>query len=344
MSRRDRWGWYHSTPKKPPPEHGIKMKKSGTTWWGHRWIEALEVVLRGDSARLARGRTYARAGRTHDLVVKGGEVTAKVTGSRPTPYKVTIRLAQLTDAAWMKATAGMAEKAQFAAELLAGQMPKEIGEVFREAGTSLFPAQRTDLVTSCTCPDWGDPCKHVAATHYVLGEALDRDPFLLFELRGRAKEQVLDALRAARAGDASAKGRRADAKATTPADLEIPKVILGKLKAADYDRPREALPALHLRFDAPVTHGAVLRQLGAPAAWGGDGSPADVLAPLVRAAAERARSIAMAEPEVDSAEDVVEAAAIKSGVKRGRCTTSASTTTAKATRKPTAGSVQRRGS
>ena len=66
------------------------MKKAGTTWWGQRWIEALEHVLFGDSARLARGRTYARAGRTHDLVVSRGKITAKVTGSRATPYAITI--------------------------------------------------------------------------------------------------------------------------------------------------------------------------------------------------------------------------------------------------------------
>lgn len=297
MSRWDRWDGYRASPKKPPPEHGIRMKKAGTTWWGQHWIEALEVVLRGDSPRLARGRTYARAGRTHDLVVKNGEVTAQVTGSRATPYEITIKLTQLSDSAWSKTIAAMAQKAQFAAELLAGQMPKEIDAVFREAGTSLFPAQRSDLVTSCSCPDWGDPCKHVAATHYVLGEALDRDPFLLFELRGRSKERVLDALRAARSGEAPAKKRRADARAPTSTDIEIPRVTLGKIGPADYDRPREALPVLHLSFDAPVTHGAVLRQLGAPAAWSDGGSPADVLAPLVRAAAQRARSIAMAEPD-----------------------------------------------
>jgi len=73
-------------------------------------------------------------------------------------------------------------------------------------------------------------------------------------------------------------------------------VKLGKVKAADYDKPREPLPALHFGFDEPVTHGAVLRQLGTPTAWEGDASPADVLAPLVRAAAETARRIAMAEP------------------------------------------------
>lgn len=275
------WGRFSSGPKRPPPEHGIKVKQTGATWWGQRWIGALAAVLRGDAGRLARGKTYARAGRTHDLVVAGGMVTARVTGSRPTPYRVTIELAQLSEAVWTRAISAMVAKAQFSAELLAGQMPAEIDEAF--AGTSLFPQQRADLVTSCSCPDWGDPCKHVAAAHYVLGEALDRDPFLLFELRGRTKEQVLAALRAARG-----------AAATKASADEIPTVTLGKLKAADYDKPRESLPALHYSFDAAIVHGAVLRQLGAPAAWDGEGTPADVLAPLIRAAAETARRIAMA--------------------------------------------------
>jgi len=293
MNRWDRAGWPKSGPKKPPPEHGIKMKKAGTTWWGQRWIEALEAVLRGDAGRLARGRTYARAGRTHDLVVQDGKVTAKVTGSRATPYEVAMQLAQLDAAAWTEAIAGMAAKAQFSAELLAGQMPQQIDEVFRAAGTSLFPRQRTDLVTSCSCPDWGDPCKHVAATHYVLGEALDRDPFLLFELRGKTKGQVLDALRAARGGDAAQSPQ--DAVAPEGA-FEVATLTLADLNAADYDKPREALPTLQFSFDEPVSHAAVLRQLGSPAAWSGEETPLEVLAPLVRAAAETARRTALAEP------------------------------------------------
>lgn len=298
MSRWSRLGWYESTPKKPPPERGIRMKKAGATWWGQRWIKALEDVLRGDSARLARGRTYARAGRTYDLVVEGGKVTAKVTGSRATPYKITIELAELSAPAWKKAIDGLAKKAQFSAELLAGQMPQAIDEVFVEAGVSLFPKQRADLDTSCSCPDWGDPCKHVAATHYVLGEALDRDPFLLFELRGRTKDQVLAALRAARGGAGEAPAKKAGKSKAAPegATTEVPTVKLGKLKAAEYDKPREPLPALHFSFDEPVTHGAVLRQLGAPTTWEVTASPADLLTPLVRAAAETARRIAMAEP------------------------------------------------
>jgi uncharacterized Zn finger protein len=245
--------------------------------------------------------------------VKGGRVSARVTGSRPTPYAVTIALTELPDRAWAKVVLAMAAKAEFAAQLLAGQMPQEIGEVFRAAGTRLFPAERTDLTTTCSCPDWGDPCKHVAATHYVLAEALDRDPFLLFELRGRTKDQVLEALRAARGGEpaGASAGRRparagAKGSAAAHAQREIPSVRLGKGELAAYDRPRDALPALRLRFDAPASPGAILQQLGVPGAWSGEGSPTALLAPLVRAAAERARRIALAEPAVEAAAPDVE--------------------------------------
>ena len=313
---RTRRGWFESAPKKPPPERGIRMKKAGTTWWGQRWIEALEHVLRGHSGRLARGKTYARAGRTHDLVIRGGTVTAQVTGSRDAPYEVVVELAQLSDDAWQRAIAALARKAQFSAELLAGQMPQAIDDAFVEAGVSLFPKERAELTTSCTCPDWGDPCKHVAATHYVLGEALDRDPFLLFELRGKTKPEVLEALRVARGGNADVRRKPGRKAKTAPAPEtpesersvgrppDAPAVKLGKLTAADYDRPRTALPALHFSFDAPAAHGTVLRQLGKPPAWASDASPADGLTPLVQAAAETARRIALSEPNDDRARRV----------------------------------------
>lgn len=300
MSRRDRWGWFKAAPKKPPPERGIRMKRSGATWWGQRWIEALERMSAGYSNRLARGRTYARAGRTHDLVVKPGLVTAKVTGSRAQPYKVTITLARLGNAVWNKAIAAMAGKAQFAAELLAGQMPREIDAAFEEAGASLFPVRQAHLRTECSCPDWANPCKHVAATHYVLGEALDRDPFLLFELRGRTKEQVLEALRAARTGEQGERPARPRKERGSIRSEAIPTVALGRIAAAEYEKPRAPLPVLHLDFESPPIPGDVLRQLGRPAGWSSDASPAELLGPLIRAAAERARSLAMAEPAVEA--------------------------------------------
>jgi len=296
LSAGDRWDGWPRLPKRPPPEHGIRVEKTGTTWWGQRWIAALESISASYAGRLARGRTYARQGRTHDLVIEAGEVTARVTGSRPTPYEVRMTLTELDDASWDKAIAAMAKKAQFAAELLAGQMPKRIDEAFRESGASLFPTKSAELATLCSCPDVVRPCKHVAATHYVLGEALDRDPFLLFELRGRSKEQVLEALREARTGDADGGVDRG----SSPLDAAIPSVVLGEISPADYDRPREAPPALHLGFEAPSIPGVLLKQLGAPPAWSKEAPPAEVLGPRVRAASEKARRVALAEPDGDA--------------------------------------------
>lgn len=291
MSPRRRQPEYFGGTKRPPPEHGIKLHKAGTTWWGERWIAALESVLRGDSGRLARGRTYARAGRTHDLTVQQGTVHARVTGSRAEPYQVTLALTKLPDETWARAVEGMAQRAQFAAELLASEMPRAIDEVFLALGSSLFPRVRADLSTTCSCPDWGDPCKHVAATHYVLGEALDRDPFLLFELRGRTKERVLAELRSARSGS----GATPAAIDGSAPDAGAPHVSFEELRSRAYDGPLSALPDLHFSFEPPPVHGAVLRQLGTPAAWSSSLSPAETLLPIVQRAAASARELALKE-------------------------------------------------
>ncbi|WP_437971302.1 SWIM zinc finger family protein [Sorangium sp. So ce260] len=303
MSAPARWVPFRreAGPKPPPPARGIRMKRAGATWWGKRWVEALERMSPDDAARLARGRTYARAGRTHDLSVKPGLVVARVTGSQPKPYKVILTIARLDDATWAKVIAAMARRAKFAADLLAGRMPEEIDEAFRSAGTSLFPERPEDLTTACSCPDWANPCKHVAATHYVLGEALDRDPFLLFELRGRTRAQVIEALRAARGGAerGGSGGRRArEGRKGAPCAAEAPPVAtvtLGPMEARDFDAWREAPPALDVALEPPRSRGALLSQLGAPPGWTEERSPAELLGPLIRAASERAREIAMAE-------------------------------------------------
>jgi uncharacterized Zn finger protein len=280
--------------KRPPPAHGIKIARTGTTWWGARWIEALEKLGANYASRLARGKTYARAGRTHDFVVGPGGATAQVTGSRDAPYVVRIALAQLDDATWKRAIAAMAAEARFAAELLAGEMPRSIDEAFRAGGASLFPAKVADLTTSCSCPDWANPCKHVAATHYVLGDALDRDPFLLFELRGRSRAEVLDALRDLRSAKARAKAKRG------PEPTEPPTESFRKVKADGWDAWRGPPPDLVLSMSPPTTSGALLRQLGKPASWRATTTPAELLAETVRAASARARRIALGDAPDDA--------------------------------------------
>lgn len=157
-----------------------RMRKRGglgETWWANRWTSVLESF--GWGSRLQRGRTYARRGHVLSCDVAAGEITAEVQGSRPLPYRVRIRLKKLSGAAWRRVAEALAGRAAFAAMLLAGKMPRDIEEAFAEAGTILFPRSQRDLETSCSCPDWANPCKHVAAVAYVVAEALDRDPFLL---------------------------------------------------------------------------------------------------------------------------------------------------------------------
>lgn len=171
--------------------------KFATTWWGARWLNALASWA--DPMRLSRGRTYARAGRVLDMHIDVGFIYAQVQGSRPRPYHVRIEIKTFSDAEWERIIEAMAAQALYAAQLLNGEMPLDIETVFEAAGVHLFPSSEDDFYSDCSCPDWDPFCKHRAAVCYLVGERLDDDPFLLFLLRGRTKDQVLAALRAARA-------------------------------------------------------------------------------------------------------------------------------------------------
>lgn len=297
---RPHWTTFRDAPaaKRPPPAHGIKIKTTGTTWWAKKWIEALERISSDYAQRLARGRSYARGGRAHDLTIEKGRARAKVTGSRPKPYDVRIEVAPLDDEAWTKVIAALAEKARFAAELMAGRMPEDVEDAFRSAGVTLFPARAGDLVTECSCPDWANPCKHVAAAHYVLGDALDRDPFLLFELRGRTKANVLEALRELRRRD------EPEAQSDPKAPAQRPRKKKGSKgrKAIDpalFDAWRGPIPVPAASLARPDENvkPALLASLGKPPSWREKVSPAEALAARVHAASARALALALAEHE-----------------------------------------------
>jgi uncharacterized Zn finger protein len=183
------------------PSHGIKAHTRrgafGRTWWASSWIAALEQLV--NPARLVRGRTYARQGQVVSLDIDAQGVKAVVQGSRPEPYQVSIEFKRLSDADWERIIDAMSMEALYAARLLSGEMPEQIEEVFASVGCTLFPAQEGDMRTRCTCPDWANPCKHIAAVHYLLGERFDEDPFLMFLLRGRSQDEIVAALRARRA-------------------------------------------------------------------------------------------------------------------------------------------------
>jgi len=180
-------GYGNYEPTKPiEVKGGIKAKsKRGSfaqSWWAKRWIKTLESFNLG--ARLSRGKSYARKGQVTSIKIETGLVRAKVQGSSPKPYSVTIKVRTLTGSEWELLAEKIALKPIFAAKLLAGEMPEDIESIFKEIGISLFPETLDDLETDCSCPDWSNPCKHIAAVYYLLGEEFDRDPFLIFKLRG----------------------------------------------------------------------------------------------------------------------------------------------------------------
>jgi len=223
MGRRNDWddsdgwgGWYYKPKPRIEAKGGIKSQSKrgafGESWWAKRWIAVLESFNIG--ARLGRGRSYARSGQVLSIEIGKGEIKAAVQGSSPKPYSIKIKVKTIPAADWKRAAKALDREAIFAAKLLAGEMPQEIEQVFREVGLSLFPEKLHDLETSCSCPDWSNPCKHIAAVYYLIGEEFDRDPFLIFKLRGATREEFIEMLSA---GAAPRKSNDAD-----PEDVELP--------------------------------------------------------------------------------------------------------------------------
>ncbi|MFI1097366.1 SWIM zinc finger family protein [Streptomyces sp. NPDC020917] len=174
-----------------PPAKGSRAPFA-ESWWGRAWIAALEESSL-DTGRLQRGRTYARGGAVGRVTVAPGSATAAVQGSRPDPYRSTMRVRQLTGEEWDRLLDVIAERAANIAALLDGEMPPGLADDARAAEVPLLPGPQ-DLQPRCNCPDWGFPCKHAAALCYQVGRLLDRDPFVLLLLRGRGEEELTDEL------------------------------------------------------------------------------------------------------------------------------------------------------
>jgi uncharacterized Zn finger protein len=216
--------WWHSThpPYTPTARReardGIKARSRsgdiGETWWARRFIGTLERFT--ELRRLARGKSYARTGQVMGIEVRAGIARARVQGSRPRPYDVEIRLKPFSEEQWTCIERKLAEASLSCAKLLAGEMPREIESLLDGLGLSLFPSARKEVETTCSCPDWANPCKHLAATYYILGERFDEDPFLMLAWRGREREQLLGALRQLRGAGVAGTGSEATPLAADP--------------------------------------------------------------------------------------------------------------------------------
>ena len=176
------------------------MSKHAKTWWGQRFIEALEDFT--DSGRLQRGRSYSTDNRIKQWLLKDGKVEAKLRGNinpyfgvykEPT-YKVSVQMTHLSAAQWQKIIQKLTQRASFIARLLLNEIPENIENVFADLGVHLLPNDYRDFKVACDCPDYEVPCKHIAGVCYRLAGQLDQDPFLLFEMRGLAPEKLLQEL------------------------------------------------------------------------------------------------------------------------------------------------------
>lgn len=214
------------------------MAKFSKTWWGQRFIAALEEFA--DRNRLSRGRTYARNGKIKSYTLKNGIVTAQVRGSvnpyfgvykEPT-YITEVELEPLSTKDWSKAIARLGQKASWVSKLLMNEIPDNIDGAFSGLKFSLLPSSLDDLHTHCSCPDWSNPCKHVAGVCYLLAAELDADPFLLFELRGVSRDKLKQELAKSPLGKVLSGSMETDelplvsAKSyhTTPQTVEVPEI------------------------------------------------------------------------------------------------------------------------
>jgi uncharacterized Zn finger protein len=172
------------------------MAKHSRTWWGQKFISALESFT--DSGRLQRGRAYSGDSRILRFDIIKGLATATVRGNvnpyfgvyKEPQYETEIKMTAIATKDWTKIIANMSSKASVVARLLLNEVPENIEDSFVAVGQRLLPYNRKDFQTECSCPDYSNPCKHIAGLCYRLSGELDQDPFLLFEMRGISKEAL----------------------------------------------------------------------------------------------------------------------------------------------------------
>ncbi len=260
---------------RPPARPPLK------TWWAQKWAEAFQAQAPEPKPR---GRQRPKGARLRSLDPQTGEATVEVSTSSVLPYEVRIAVVPIPEAVWAAAIQQLAGRALFAAKLLAGDLPTETEEVFTTAGGSLFPSSK-EVRVRCNCPAGSGGCRHGSLAQRAIAEAIDRDPFLLFDLRGRPRGQVLAAL-----GVAGSPGtpdeKKAEAEAPMPPTENDP---------AAFRRPRGDLAAFSFHIAPPERELMILTRLGDPPGWRSPPTMLEILGPTVEAAAEKAREIAMGE-------------------------------------------------
>lgn len=250
------------------------------TWWNRRWTEVMENFRLG--ARLGRGRNYAISGQVSALSVKAGLVSASIQGSAPEPYASEIRFRCVQGEAKQRLIRALRAQPVLLARLLVGDLPPEVETLFRDEGCPLFPERARDLESRCSCPDWANPCKHLAAVYFLIGEAIARNPLLLLELRGVRRADLVAGASAKQKGERAAAG-------------EPPAGLGGVSAEAYYGVP---MPAFDDFGEAAKTTVAapLIQRLGPLPFWRGQERFVDTLEHLYARAAARGWTVWTGEP------------------------------------------------
>ena len=161
-------------------------------WWVEQWMELINGYR--FKKRLERAWGYAREGNVTSIRFEGRRVHARVQGTGEDPYKVKLWLDVLNDEDWGYVLEALTQKARWSAQLLAGIMPSDIERAFAASGKRLFPFKLQEVRSECSCPDKANPCKHISAVYFLMGDRFSEDPFVLFQLRGRNRSKLLEDL------------------------------------------------------------------------------------------------------------------------------------------------------
>ncbi len=267
------------------------MSNISRTWWGQRFLTALESFC--DSNRLQRGRAYVKNGKITHTEIDSGFIFAQVRGSinhyfgvyEEPLYNVIIDLPQINSQQWAAVIEAIAAKAGLISRLLLKEMPDDIESVFESVGVKLLPRGWEDFATRCSCPDYMNPCKHIAGVCYLLAAKLDHDPFLLFELRGLPRESLYAELAKSSLGQALVAELQQEERSPQVATSYYtrPELVsldnLGSLR--DFWQSPHPFPTTVEPATPPPISAILIKKMGDnPAFWERDNSFIEVMAEL----------------------------------------------------------------
>lgn len=271
----------------------------GMSGWGDRWTSSIDQLSTNWSkALLPRGKDYNAKGHVTKLEVATGKMTAKVQGSKSKPYATTLELQPFKPADWDRVIHGLAQEAHWAASFLNGVMPERIEQRFAAENLTLFPTRNSELIISCNCSEKARPCKHIAAVQYAFGEALDRDPFLLFLLRGKSRAELLDGFHRAWFPDAPEE---------VLDDVHVKRdhaIAIMPLSADRFNRSSDEISEIAINLRPADAQSNILQKLDVPSSWEAPITPSDLLSGVIEKASAMALEFALTNLDLEAHESL----------------------------------------